>query len=110
MLRAAKQLETNPCDKGKRQKFIAAARPYIDSIENGPPETVMVNGKERSLSKKFDKSATDALFDVLMKGYIDLRELGGPQARFFARDVPVGAARKALREIAPVVADVLVGL
>ena len=82
VLRAAKALEADPCSKAQRQKFLAAARPFAESIRNGEPEIALVNGKEQDLSQRFDRPAADAIFSALLKGHIDAQDLGGPLARF----------------------------
>lgn len=85
VLHAASQLEFNPCSKDLRKKLVAAIRPFLESIENGPPETAMVNGKEKNVSKRYDKPATDAIFNALMRGHIDPANLAGRWARPFVK-------------------------
>ena len=90
VLHAASQLEYNPCNKGLRKKFVAAIRPFVESMENGPPELAMVNGKEKKVSKRYDKPATDAIFKALMRGHIEPADLTGRWSRMFVRAKSVG--------------------
>jgi hypothetical protein len=95
VLHAAGQLEVNPCDKRLRKKFVAAIRPFAQSIQNGPREVAIVNGKERDVSKRYDRPATDAIFAALMRGHITPRDLAGPWGGFLKMSAaPAGMMSK----------------
>jgi len=85
VLHAARQLEVSPCNANLRERFAAAVKPFVQSIENGPREIAMVNGKERNLSEMFDKPALNKVFDAMMRGTLDPRELAGWRGAFLGR-------------------------
>lgn len=95
VLHAARQLEVSPCNSNLRKRFVAAVKPFLQSIENGPREVAMVNGREQSLSEKFDKPALNKVFDAMMRGDLDPRELAGWRSAFLAKAGPGGAPQQA---------------
>ena len=88
VLNAARQLEVSPCNESYRKRFVAAVKPFVQSIEEGPREVAVVNGKEQDLSKRFDKAALDKVFDAMMRGDLDPRELAGWRGAFLAKGNP----------------------
>jgi hypothetical protein len=88
VLHAARQFEVSPCNADLRKRFLAAVKPFVQSIEEGPREVAVVNGKEQDLSKRFDKAALDKVFDAMMRGDLDPRELAGWRGAFLAKGNP----------------------
>ena len=95
VLHAAGELEFNPCDKKLRKRLVEAIRPSAASIQDGPPEFILVNGKKKNVSKRYDKPATDAIFKALLAGHLDARDLAGPWGRMFLKAQSAGCPRKA---------------
>lgn len=95
VLHFAGQLEVNPCDQRLRKKFLAAVIPFLQSIEKGPREVAVVNGKEQDVSKKYDKPATNAVFAALQRGYIKPSDLVGSWRRMFVSGMSKGIAKRA---------------
>lgn len=90
VLHAARQLEVSPCNANLRKRFLAAAKPFLQSIENGPREVAIVNGREQSLSEKFDKPALNQVFEAMMRGDLDPRDLAGWRGAFLKKTGPAG--------------------
>jgi hypothetical protein len=93
VLRAAKHLESSPCNADYRKQLVAAAKPFVRSIQDGPREVAVVNGKKQDLSKKFDKPAVDKIFEAMMRGHLDPRDLGSWPGRMMARGAPAAQTR-----------------
>ncbi|MPZ08753.1 MAG: hypothetical protein GEU89_00890 [Kiloniellaceae bacterium] len=95
VLHAARQFAVSPCNADLRNRFLAAVKPFVQSIEDGPREVAMVNGREQNLSEKFDKPALNKVFDALMRGDLDPRDLAGWRGAFLAKPGPGALPRPA---------------
>ncbi|HMA16240.1 MAG TPA: hypothetical protein VKP12_15740 [Kiloniellaceae bacterium] len=93
VLRAAMNLDSSPCNASYRKQLVAAAKPFLRSIEEGPREVAVVNGKKQEVSKKFDKPAVDKIFEAMMKGHLDPRDLGSWPGRMMLRGAPAAKPR-----------------
>jgi len=86
VLHAARQLEFNPCSQNLRRRFVAAVKPFAESIRNGPPEYAIVDGRKKNVSEQYDKPAAQAIIKALFEGHIKPDDLAAsPLARKFLK-------------------------